>query len=71
MVRRRHTPDQVIKQRREAELATVEGSTIAEAARRTGVTQQTFLPVARRVGGLRIDKVTRLKRLESENNRLK
>ncbi len=35
-------PEQVIKKLREAEVATVEGGTVAEAARRIGVTEQTF-----------------------------
>ena len=42
MARRRHTPEQVIKKLREAEVAIAEGSTVAEAARRIGVTEQTF-----------------------------
>ena len=39
MARRRHTPEQVINKIREAEVATTEGSTVAGAARRTGVTE--------------------------------
>ncbi len=42
MARKRHTPEQVINKLREAEVAIAEGSTVAEAARRTGVTGQTF-----------------------------
>ena len=42
MARRRHTPEQVINKLREAEVAIAEGSTVAEAARRIGVTEQTF-----------------------------
>ena len=42
MGRRRHTPEQVINKLREAEAAIAEGSTVAEATRRIGVTQQTF-----------------------------
>jgi len=37
MARRRHTPKQVIKRLREAEVAIAEGSAVAEAARRIGV----------------------------------
>ena len=38
MARRRHTPEQVIKKLREAEEAIAGGGTVAEAARRIGVT---------------------------------
>ncbi len=42
MAKKSHTPEQVIKRLREAEVAIAEGSTVAEAARRVGVTEQTF-----------------------------
>ena len=42
MAKRRHTPEQVINKLREAKVAIAEGSTVAEAARRIGVTDQTF-----------------------------
>ena len=71
MARRRHTPEQMINKLREAEVAIAEGGTVAEAARRIGVTQQTFYRWRTEYGGLRIDQARRLKRLESENSRLK
>ncbi len=55
MAKRRHTPEQVINKLREAELAIAEGSTVAEAARRIGVTEQTFYRWRSEYGGLRID----------------
>jgi len=42
MAKKRHTPEQVINKLREAEVAIAEGGTVAEAARRIGVTEQTF-----------------------------
>ena len=71
MAKRRHTPEQVINKLREAEVAIAEGSTVAEASRRIGVTEQTFYRWRSEFGGLRIDQSRRLKRLESENGRLK
>ena len=71
MGRRRHTPEQVINKLREAEVAIAEGSTVAEAIRRIGVTQQTFYRWRTEYEGLTIDQARRLKRLESENSRLK
>ena len=71
MAKRRHTPEQVINKLREAEVAIAEGSTVAEAASRSGVTEQTFHRWRSEYGGLRIDQARRLKRLELENSRLK
>ena len=55
MARRRHAPEQVINKLREAEVAIVDGSTVAEAARRIGVTGRTFYRWRSEYGGLRID----------------
>jgi len=71
MAKRRHTPEQVVNKLREAEVAIAEGSTVDEAARRIGVTDQTFYRWRSEYGGLRIDQARRLKRLELENSRLK
>ena len=71
MPRKRHTPEQVINKLREAEVAISQGSTVAEASRQIGVTDQTFYRWRNEYGGLRIDQVKRLKQLELENTRLK
>ena len=71
MGKRKHTPEQVSNQLREAEVAIAAGSAVAEAARRIGVTQQTFYRWGTEYGGLRIEQARRLKRLESENGRLR
>ena len=61
---------QVINKLREAEVVIAEGSTVAEAARRIGVTEQTFYRWRSECGVLTIDQARRLKRLQSENSRL-
>ena len=71
MARRRHTPEQVINKLREVDVAISEGSTVAEARRRIGMAQQTFYRWRTEYGGFRIDQARRLKRLESENGRLR
>ncbi len=71
MPRKRHTPEQVINKLREAEVAISSGSTVAEACRQIGVTEQTFYRWRNTYGGLRIDQVKRLKQLETDNGRLK
>ena len=60
MARKRQTPEQVINKLREAEVAIAGGSTVAEAARRIGVTEQTFYRWRSEYGGLRIDQARRL-----------
>ena len=40
MAKKRHTPEEVLNKLREAEEAIAEGSTVAEAARRVGVTEE-------------------------------
>jgi len=71
MSRKKHTPEQVINKLKEAEVALAEGGTVAEAARRIGVTEQAFYRWRSEYGGLRIDQARRLKHLELENSRLK
>ena len=71
MPTKRHTPEQVINKLREAEVAMAQESTVAEASRQIGVTEQTYYRWRNEYGGLRIDQVKRLKQLESENTRLK
>ena len=65
MATRRHTPEQVIKKLREAE-----GSTVAEASRKIGVSKQTLYRWRAGYRGVRIDQARRLKQLEAENARL-
>ena len=48
-----------------------EGSTVAQASRKIGVTEQTFYRWRADYGGLRIDQARRLKQLETENGRLR
>ena len=57
MAKKRHTPEQVVSKLRKAEVAIAEGSTVAEAACRTGVTEQTFYRRRNEKGGFRIDQV--------------
>ena len=47
------------------------GSTVAEASRRIGISEQTFYRWRAEYGGLRIDQARRLKQSETENSRLK
>ena len=71
MPKRKHTAEEIINKLREAEVIIATGSTVAEAARRSGVSGQTFYRWRAEYGGLRVDQARRLKQLETENSRLK
>ena len=47
------------------------GSTVGEASKRIGVTEQTYYRWRREYGGMRVEQAKRLKELEKENGRLK
>ena len=71
MGRKRHTPEQIIRKLREAEVALAKGQPIAEVARKLGITEQTYYRWRKEYGGLLVDQAKRLKELEKENARLK
>ena len=55
MAKRKHTAEEIINKLREAEVVIAAGSTVAEAARRIGVSEQTFYRWRAEYGGLRVD----------------
>ena len=71
MVRRSFAPEQIINKLREAEVLLSQGSTVAEASRKIGVTEQTYYRWRKEYGGMRLEQAKRLKELEKENSRLK
>ncbi len=71
MGRKRHTPEQIIRKLREAEIALAQGQTIAEVARKLSVTEQTYSRWRKEFGGLRLDQAKRFKELKKENARVK
>ena len=71
MARRSYAPERIINKLREVEILLSQGSTIGEAARKIGVTDETYYRWRRGYGGMRIEQVKRLKQLEKENARLK
>jgi len=71
MPRKRHTPEQIIRKLREAEVELAKGQTTGDVARRLGITEQTYYRWRKEYGGLRMDQAKRLKELERENGRLK
>jgi len=69
--RGRHTPGQVVRKLREADLLLGGGASVADVARRLGVSEQAFHRWRSQCGGMRADDVERLKELEAGNARLK
>ena len=71
MVKKTHSPEQVINKLREAEILLNQGANVGEASRKIGVTEQTYYRWRKEYGGMRIEQAKRLKDLEKENARLK
>ena len=71
MVKKSHSPEQIINKLREAEILLNQGANVGEASRKIGVTEQTYYRWRKEYGGMRIEQAKRLKELEKENTRLK
>ncbi len=71
MKRRRHTPEQIVRELREVERLLGEGQTIAEAAKQVEISEQTYHRWRNQYGGMKADDAKRLRELERENVRLK
>lgn len=68
---RKHTPEQIIRKLREAERLLGEGRSVAEAAKRLEVSEQTFHRWRNQYGGMKADDAKELKTLRRENATLK
>lgn len=71
MPKKNHTPEQIIAKLREAEIEISKGHPVPIAAKKIGVTEQTYYRWRKEYGGLKVDQAKRLKELERENARLK
>ena len=71
MAGKRSTPEQIVAKLRQVEVLTGQGKAVAEAVRAIGVTEPTCHRWRAGHGGLELDQVKRLKRLEAENGRLR
>ena len=68
---KKHSVEQIIAKLREIEKLTAQGLSIPLAAKRVGVTDQTFYRWRIRYGALKEEEAKRLQLLEQENARLK
>ena len=71
MPKRRHTPDQIINELREAEVLLSKGMKVPEVRRKIEVTEQTYYRWRKEYGCVRIDQARRVEELEKENGLLK
>jgi len=68
---KRHTAEEIVNKLRQADVELSKGSSIANACKQIGVTDQTYYRWRREYGGLKVDQAKRFKDLEKENARLK
>jgi putative transposase len=68
---KKHKPDEIVAKLRQVDVLTSQGMPIADAIRSIGVTEVTYYRWRNEYGGLKSDKVKRLKDLETENARLR
>ena len=71
MGRVKHSVEQIINKMREVELDVGRGTTLQEAVRKIGVSEQTFYKWRRTYGTMHINQAKRLKELEKENSKLR
>lgn len=71
MKRKRNTPEQIVGKLRQAQMEIGKGATVDQAARKLGITEQTYYRWKREYGGMEVDQLAKLKELERENTRLK
>jgi transposase-like protein len=70
-MKKRHTPEQIVRKLREADAELAAGASVPEVARRLGVSEATFHRWRNQYGGMKAGAMKRLREMESENARLK
>ncbi len=71
MAKKRFQAEQIIGKLREAEVEISKGQTIAQIAKKLGITEQTYYRWRKEYGGLRTNQAKRLKEQEKQIVRLK
>ena len=70
-MKKRHTPEQIVRMLREADTELAAGASVPQIARKLGISEATFHRWRNHYGGMKADATKRLKELEKENARLK
>ena len=71
MQRKRHSPEQIVRKLREADVELGGGAAVADVCKKLGISEQTFFRWRNQYGGMKADDAKRLRDLEAENARLK
>ncbi len=71
MPRERFRPEEIIAQRREADVLLGQGGKVAEVVKASGVSEVTYYRWRQEYGGMSVSQAKRLKELERENARLR
>jgi putative transposase len=71
MPRKSYKPEEIVAKLRQVDVLTSQGHGVAEAIRSIGVSEMTYYRWRQEFGGLKRDQIKRLKKLETENTRLR
>jgi putative transposase len=69
--RKKHTPEQIVKKLREAEMELAKGAIVSDVSRKLEVSEQTYYRWKQQYGGAQADHQVKVKELERQNARLK
>ncbi len=70
-MKKRHTPEQIVRKLRQADEKLASGASVPEVARCLGVSEASYHRWRNRYGGMNPNEMKRLEELEKENARLK
>jgi transposase-like protein len=70
-MKKRHTPEQIVRKLREADAELAAGASIPKVARKLSISEAPFDRWRNQYGGMKADATKRLRGLEKENARLK
>jgi transposase-like protein len=68
---KKHTPEQIVRKLRDAEVELAGGTSIGQVCQKLGVSENTLHRWRKQYGGMKVADAKRLKELETENARLK
>ena len=71
MANKRHKPDEIVQNLRQVEVLFGQGMPRLDAIRQIGVVEQTYYRWRKQYGGMGVDQLKELKRLQKENDRLR
>ncbi len=71
MPKKRHSPEQIVTNLRDADAMLAAGKTTGQACQALAISEQTFHRWRAQYGGMKAEEAKRLKALEDENKRLK